>query len=123
MAYEPITISKALNLIDSDGFDSWKQHLFQFVDDFRRAADPSALVAEKPDSVFPRVEALAASTAHRLCVERGVSVPEWISEVPPLPTPWFVSGFKSMRAMDLVESPCSFKIRNVFVPGDFLARV
>ena len=120
--YEPTTVKAALTLIDRDGFDSWKINLFQFVDDFRRSKNPSELVACKPDSSFQRIEALAASTVQRLCWECDLVPPLWVYDVEALSRPWFVSGVENLKAMALLESPSSFKLRNLFVLDNFLAR-
>lgn len=120
--YEPTTVKSALILIDRDGFDSWKIHLFQFVDDFRRSDNPYELVVRKPDSSFQRIEALAASTVQRLCGECNLVPPPWIYEVKALSLPWFVSGVENLKAMALLESPAAFKLRNLFVLENFLAR-
>jgi len=105
-----------------DGFDSWKIHLFDFVDAFR--ADPlPALVRTPPIAEMePRLAALLASTVDALCAEQGSAPPGWSAGVAPLPRPWFVSGVENLKASALLESPVRFRRRNVFVLANFLSR-
>ena len=48
--------------------------------------------------------------------------PQWTAAVGCLDRPWFVSGFESLKASALVESPVPFRSRNVFVLANFLER-
>jgi len=106
----------------ADGFESWKVHLFDFVDRFR--SDPSpALVATPPAvALDPRLAALVASTVDSLCAEQGRDAPGWSSAVEALRRPWFVSGVENLKASALVESPVRFRRRNIFVLTNFLSR-
>jgi len=105
-----------------DGFDSWRIHLFDFVDAFR--ADPvPALVRTPPiPELEPRLAALLASTVEALCAEKGTAPAPWSAGVAPLPHPWFVSGVENLKASALVESPVRFRRRNIFVLANFLSR-
>ena len=122
--YKPTTLRKASEMTAADPDPKgWKLHLFNFVDDFRR--QPGIGLVE--EALSPRLDrhlaALFASTAWALCEEKGISTPLWISELPPLDEPWFVSGFKSLRAMTLRDCPVYFRQKNVWVMKDFLFRV
>lgn len=100
----------------------WRVPLFDFVDDLRYYRDPSAI--QEPFEVKDaRFSALLASTIEALCRELGWTPPAWVVQVPALREPWFVSGFESLKAIALVESPASFRRRNVFVMANFLVRV
>jgi transcriptional regulator with XRE-family HTH domain len=104
-----------------DGFDSWKTHLFNFVDAFRRSANRELL--DSPVSGLDiRLQALCAATVEALCAERGAPKPAWCAGVPPLSQPWFVAGIENLKAAALVESPSWFRARNIFVLGNFLSR-
>lgn len=104
-----------------NGFDSWKTHLFDFVDAFRAA--PSAERLEPPaEGLEARLQALCASTVEALCAEKGLRAPAWCRGVPPLEHPWFVAGIENLKPMALVESPAWFRARNIFVLGNFLNR-
>ena len=115
-----ITLRETKLFVDADP-DNWPMYLMNFVDDFRRNRDPQAL-AEPLDSGSDRMAALLASTADSLCDELGLDVPEWLSKVPAVPQPYFVSGLENLKATCLVESPLRFRIRKIFVLENFLSR-
>lgn len=105
-----------------DGFDSWKTHLFDFVDAFRSTRD-EALVREGPVAdLDARLQALCASVTEALCREVGMRPPAWCAGIPPLASPWFVAGIENLKAAALVESPAWFRARGIFVLGNFLSR-
>lgn len=116
------TIKEISILIKKDGFASWKLHLFNFVDYFRR--NPSKeLISEHPvRDIDQKLKALLASTVMALCLEKGMEVPNWAYNEPYLKKPWFVSGYENLKVAALVESPLAFKIKNIFVLGNFLNR-
>ncbi|MBC8044440.1 MAG: hypothetical protein IAF08_13460 [Rhizobacter sp.] len=125
-------------------------YLMEFVDQFRRSAD--AAVIERPLNYFSgktvavqiaessmagngttasdvavrveeeAIDALLAATVESLCLEVNLAVPVWVKAVPPCRYPYFVSGVESIKAITLVESPVSFRRRNVFVLKNFLSR-
>jgi len=102
--------------------DAWKVHLFDFVDRFRGRPD-TILVARPPSpDLSSRLAALLAGTVEALCSGSGLPPPPWCAGIPPLPSPWFVSGRASLKAMALAESPAWFRKRNVFVLANFLER-
>lgn len=104
-----------------DGFESWKTHLFDFVDAFRATHDNELL--DPPDSCLDaRLQSLCASSVEALCAECGRLPPAWCAGVPPLIQPWFVAGIENLKAAALVESPAWFRQRNIFVLGNFLSR-
>lgn len=69
-----------------------------------------------------RLDALATATAEQLCLEAGLDPREWLERVPACRTPWFVSGLERLKAIAVVESPLPFRLRKIFVLGNFLAR-
>jgi transcriptional regulator with XRE-family HTH domain len=105
-----------------DGFDSWKTHLFNFVDAFRSARD-RALVQEGPViELDARLRALCASVTEALCCEMDLAPPAWCAGIPALDAPWFVAGIENLKAMALIESPARFRARGIFVLDNFLSR-
>ena len=102
--------------------DDWEIPLMEFVDEFRLSRDPG-LVAEPFDLGHARFDALLASTVECLCDELSVDQPGWLTSVPGLDEPWFVSGVESLKAIALAESPVYFRCRNIFVLENFLSRV
>lgn len=116
------SICDASMRMELDGFDSWKTHLFDFVDAFRSSRN-SELVAEPPvTKLDARLLALCASTTESLCDERSVTTPAWCAGIPALDDPWFVSGIENLKAMALVESPAYYRARRIFVLNNFLSR-
>jgi len=117
----PDSISEISIRMLLDGFDSWKTHLFDFVDAYRATAK-NELLEPPAYGLDARLQALCASTVEALCAEKGRKAPAWCTGVPSLPSPWFVSGIENLKAMSLVESPVWFRSRNIFVLGNFLNR-
>lgn len=105
-----------------EGEGSWKIWLFNFVDAFRKEKDSSYVDSPPRMGLSPRLDALFASTVETLCEELGVSIPSWCGAIPPLKTPWFVSGVENLKAISILESPIHFKKRNIFVLENFLSR-
>ena len=108
--------------VERDGFDSWKTHLFDFVDEFRRTADARLVLLPPPASSDERIVALLSSVVRALCEELGMSPPGWASRRHFLASPWFVSGMNSLKASALLEAPLAFRSNNIFVHENFLAR-
>ena len=100
----------------------WKIHLFDFVDDFRANKDLRA-VSEPFEISDEKTDALLASTAESLCREMNLEAPDWLREIPACSKPYFVSGVENLKATAIVESPVWFRIRKIFVMGNFLERV
>jgi hypothetical protein len=99
----------------------WRIPLMDFVDDFRQ--QPNLLSLQEPFSLGdPPLDALLASTAESLCREQNISPPPWLESVPASPKAWFVSGFDSLRAIALAETPLDFRVRKIFVLENFLSR-
>ena len=105
-----------------DGDGSWRHHLMDCVDAARRSRSAAELETPPAGEVSERLRALMAGAAETLAAECGADAPEWTSGVGPLDHPWFVSGFESLKASALVESPVPFRSRNVFVLANFLER-
>lgn len=105
-----------------DGFNSWKTHLFDFVDAFRSTRNTGLLTGPPVTELDLRLQALCASTVEALCHEAGLHSPAWCAGIPSLSAPWFLSGFENLKASALIESPAWFRSRNLFVLGNFLER-
>jgi|ERR1035437_204801 hypothetical protein len=100
----------------------WKIALMDFVDDFRRHKDPTAI--DKPFLIDDeRRDAVLAGVIESLCDEMNIPLSVWLDEVPACSEPYFVSGIENLKAIAIVESPLRFRIRKVFVLENFLSRV
>lgn len=108
--------------ICKEGKDSWRIHLFNFVDAFRCERDEAYIASPPPDDTPPKVAALVASTVESLCAEMELAAPWWCDGIPPLAEPWFVADVENLKASALVESPAHFRKRNIFVLANFLER-
>ncbi len=102
--------------------EHWQIPFMDFVEDFRRYKDASAIAI--PYKVNDeKIDALLAAAIEYLCHEQHMEVPDWLSNIPACQHPWFVAGIENLKAIALVESPLEFRIRKIFVLENFLDRV
>jgi hypothetical protein len=112
------------------GGDSFDRCLANFLDGFYLAPAAAAL-APTPPLLAPgfggrgRVQdAYLAATAEELARRFSLPVPSWTAaEGRALHRPWFASPLAALRAVLLLESPPSFRARNLFVSENALTRV
>lgn len=102
----------------------WQLAVNAFVDDFRRASPSgrSVLMTDAPESQ-DCYAGLVAAILSALCREAGQPVPDWVARTGS-PEPFFAlpaKGF-ALRLRLMLESPPAFRVRNVFVPADYLSR-
>jgi hypothetical protein len=103
--------------------EEWRISYFDFVDSFL-AIKSEILISERPvDGLDIRSLALICSIVMQLCDDAYINPPEWAKQSIELEEPWFISRFKNLRAISLVESSIFFKRNNIFVGNDFLKRV
>ena len=118
-----MTISELLVACGRDR-DHFQRYVNAFVDAFRRADSVKRreMIADGPPH-SGRFEGLVAAVVSALCRETGDEAPEWV-RVTHSPEPFFAMparGF-ALRLRLMLEAPPPFRIRNVFVPENYLAR-
>jgi len=100
--------------------DSFDRCLANFLDEFYAAPKADSLSAEPP-LLAPGLgerggvqDAYLAATAEELARAYQLPVPSWTAaESRKLHRPWFASSLASLRAVLLLESPPSFRERNL----------
>ena len=116
-AAECLTEAKALG-------PDFQQAINSLVDEFRRADDVgrSAMV-EQAITTGGTLEGLVAAVVSALCREAGLAAPVWTRSIHS-PKPFFAFPARSfaLRVRLMVESPPPFRVRNVFVPENYLSR-
>jgi hypothetical protein len=102
----------------------FQQAINAFVDDFR-AADQAARFDMTADAIERDgpLEALVAATVSALCREVAAATPAWVAQISS-PEPFFAFPARSfaLRLRLMIESPPAFRVRNVFVPENYLSR-
>ncbi len=124
----PRTLAEVVDLtLRGDSFD---RCLANFLDEFYLAPAAAAL-GPTPPLLAPgfgdrgRVQdAYLAATAEELARRFALPVQPWTAaEGRALHRPWFASPLAALRAILLLESPPSFRARNLFVSENALTRV
>ena len=109
--------------VERDGFESWKVHFMDLVDELRRTLDPRLCQLPPHRAFDKRLTALLAALVRHLSDELGMAPPAWAARRHYLEIPWFVSGMNSLKASAILESPFAFRNNNIFVHKNFAARV
>jgi hypothetical protein len=95
-----------------------------FIDAFRRgSAEEKLRLVTDPIPQPGTIEGLVAAVVSALCRDAGVVAPKWVESIGS-PEPFFAlpaEGF-ALRVRLMIESPAPFRVRNVFVPENYLSR-
>ncbi|WP_394824081.1 hypothetical protein [Pendulispora albinea] len=104
--------------------EAYQRPINAFIDAFRRASPEEKLrLVETPILESGALEGLVAAVVSALCRESGVAWPKWVETIHS-PKPFFAFPARSyaLRVRLMFESPAPFRIRNVFVPANYLSR-
>ena len=104
--------------------DNFQRVVNAFIDAFRRAnITEKQLMIDDAIETCGALEGLIAGIVSALCREEGIDAPYWVSQIYS-PEPFFAFPARSfaLRIRLMLESPAPFKIRNVFVPENYLQR-
>jgi len=100
--------------------------LGDFLDAFYRAPSPALLADEPPlmeGESGAAVNAYLAGVAEHLAREYGLDIPAWVfGRQRYLRRPKFGTESTALRATLLIESPSSFRSRNIFITANALER-
>ncbi len=107
---------------ERDGFESWKIHFMNLVDEYRRTLDLRLLILPPHSKFDPKLKALLGSLVYQLCQNSDSSIPHWARRTHFLDKPWFPAQMEALKASAIVESPFAFRRNNIFVLGNFLER-
>jgi hypothetical protein len=118
-----MTAVECLNLLKTAGED-FQWIVNTFIDDFRRADGQVRTEMVQQSIAEPGSwEGLVAAVVSALCREVGMQAPKWVETIYS-PHPFFAfpaKGF-ALRVRLMLESPAPFRIRNIFVPENYLSR-
>ena len=101
--------------------------LANFIDTFNQA-DMENKIRMIENCPFPSIikkrdKAYGAALVEELCVRNRLKIPAWVEDKKLfLKEPFFVGDLESLKAFLLVESPVSFRRRNIFVSENVLNR-
>jgi hypothetical protein len=101
--------------------------LANFIDEFNGSAKKNKLKMIE-NCPFPQIKknrdkAYIAALVEELCFRNHLKIPVWVEDKKLfLKEPFFVGGLESLKSFLLVESPVSFRRRNIFVSENVLIR-
>ncbi len=109
--------------IRTDGFESWRLHIMNFVDEFRRSLDRRLVILPPVRGTDERILALFSGIVQILCNEANIGIPGWAKKKHYCAKPWFLSGSEALKASAILESPIELRSQNIYAHDNFLSRV
>ena len=91
--------------------------------EFANALQHAAFTTPSRAALSPFLQNYVAAMVEQSAQQKGLTPPAWVRDVPPLDTPYFAGGLRSLRQYLLAVSPVSFKRRNLFVDATIGDRV
>jgi len=121
--YRPPSIREVSLRVRS--WEDFRVELYNWLDEFYRFPEERERMVRDEIAALPdrRLEAFMAAAVHHLCLRYGLRVPSWVNdERYCLSDPWFYPPELSVRAIQFVESPVAFRLRNIFTFANVLDR-
>jgi hypothetical protein len=124
IGYQCLTIKQAsINIRESKPS---RNEICQFIDDFRYEDNEkkhSLIDQEIIDTGDININAFLAAIVDYLCCESSIKVPMWIYyDKYFLKEPYFYPSIKGLRFIQLLSSPPSFLMRNIYTDGSIMKR-
>ena len=90
---------------------------------FAEALQQAAVITRALSDLSLFQQNYLAAMVEQAAAQRGVEPPAWVRDVPPLETPYFASGLRTLRQYLMAVSPVPFKRRNLFIDATIGDRV
>jgi len=116
------------NLTDVISHANFTFALCTFIDEFKRSQNKEQMIESPPsvecDSTLNLC--LLAGMAHKLAVEHGLSIPEWVNDSTYImPTPYFAYDTQNKEYQEflLEDTPHEFASKNLYIGANAMERV
>ncbi len=112
-----MTIKELAVLLLKD-FERNKRHIFTLANEFfgaKTSEEKQRLLAEKPETDDPRINALLASLAEWLSRLEGLEPPAWTKSVGPSPQAVYLVKAPRLSMQAFIHSPAVFRKRHIFI--------
>ena len=103
--------------------------LCTFIDEFKRTQDKAQMIETPPSGAEDNNMlnmCLLAGAAHKLAVEYGLNIPEWVYDTSyVMPSPYFAydTQNKEYQAFLLEDTPYEFASKNLYIGANAMERV